>query len=93
MGTAAVAVAGACLASFYLVNPNLGTVFGTKSFMIVVLGGLGSIPGAILGGIIFGLIEQVGAQFMTSTMATMVSFAVFLVVLVLKPSGLLAKKK
>jgi len=91
-GTAAVAVAAACLTEFYIISPNLGATFGTKSFMIVVLGGLGSIPGAIVGGLIFGLIEQVGAQFVTSTMATMLSFAVFLIVLIIKPSGLLVKK-
>ena len=61
--------------------------------MIVVLGGLGSIPGAIIGGLIFGLIEQVGAQFITSTMASMLSFILFLIVLVIKPDGLLGKKK
>ena len=93
LGTAALAIAGACMASFYLVSPSVGNVFGTKSFMIVVLGGLGSIPGAIIGGLIFGLIEQVGAQFITSTMASMLSFILFLIVLVIKPDGLLGKKK
>ena len=81
------------MASFYLVSPSVGNVFGTKSFMIVVLGGLGSIPGAIIGGLIFGLIEQVGAQLITSTMASMLSFILFLIVLVIKPDGLLGKKK
>ncbi|MCD8084272.1 MAG: branched-chain amino acid ABC transporter permease [Clostridiales bacterium] len=93
LGSAAVAIAGACMASFYLVSPSVGNVFGTKSFMIVVLGGLGSLPGALLGGFIFGLIESVGAQFMTSSMANLLSFAVFLIVLVVKPEGLLGKKK
>lgn len=93
LGTAAVAIAGACMASFYLVSPSVGNVFGTKSFMIVVLGGLGSIQGAVLGGLIFGLIEQVGAQFMTSSMASILSFALFLVILVIKPSGLMGKRK
>lgn len=93
LGTAAVAIAGACMASFYLVSPSAGNVFGTKSFMIVVLGGLGSIPGAIVGGLIFGLIEQVGAQFMTSTMASILSFILFLIVLIVKPAGLLGGSK
>ncbi len=93
LGTAAVALAGACMASFYLISPSVGNVFGTRSFMIVVLGGLGSIPGALVGGLIFGLIESVGAQFITSSAASMLSFIVFLVVLVIRPSGLLGKKK
>ena len=93
LGTAALAIAGACMASFYLVSPSVGNVFGTKSFLIVVLGGLGSIPGAIIGGLIFGLIEQVGAQFITSTMASMLSFILFLIVLVIKPDGLVGQKK
>ncbi len=93
LGTAALAIAGAAMSSFYLVSPSVGNVFGTKSFMIVVLGGLGSIPGAIVGGMIFGLIEQVAAQFIPSTMASMLSFAVFLVVLILKPDGLLGRRK
>lgn len=92
LGTAATAIAAACVSEFYIISPNLGNTFGTKSFMIVVLGGLGSIPGAIVGGLVFGIIEQVGAQFVTSTMATMLSFAAFLIVLLLKPNGLLGKK-
>ena len=56
--------------------------------VIVVLGGLGSIPGAILGGIIIGIIETVGAQYMAATWTELLIYAVFLVVLFVKPSGL-----
>lgn len=91
LGAAAVSIAGACLVQFYFVQPQIGATFGTKSFMIVVLGGLGSIPGALLGGMIFGIIEAVGAQFITTTSATMLSFILFILVLVIRPKGLFGK--
>ncbi len=91
LGIAAVAVAGACLSEFYFVQPSVGDTFGTKSFMIVVLGGLGSIPGALIGGFIFGLIETVGAQFINTTSASMLSFLLFMIVLFVKPNGLMGK--
>jgi branched-chain amino acid transport system permease protein len=91
LGTAAVSIAGACLAQFYFIQPQIGATFGTKSFLIVVLGGLGSIPGALLGGMIFGIVETVGAQFITTTSATMLSFLLFIVVLVIRPKGLMGK--
>jgi branched-chain amino acid transport system permease protein len=91
MGVAVVSVAGSLLSQYYYVQPGIGSVFGTKSFMIVVLGGLGSIPGALLGGLIFGLVESVGAQFITSTSASMLSFMLFIIVLFLRPKGLLGK--
>ncbi len=91
LGVAAVSIAGACLCQFLFVQPQLGTIFGTKSFMIVVLGGLGSIPGALIGGIIFGLIEAVGAVFINTTSATMLSFVLFILVLVFRPKGLFGK--
>ena len=91
LGIAAVAVAGACLCQFLFVQPQVGLTFGTKSFMIVVLGGLGSIPGALLGGFLFGLVETVGAQFVNSTSATMLSFLLFILVLVVRPKGLMGK--
>ncbi|MHB1314662.1 MAG: branched-chain amino acid ABC transporter permease [Christensenellales bacterium] len=92
LGIAAVGIAGACLSQFYFVQPQIGAVFGTKSFMIVVLGGLGSIPGALLGGLIFGLIETVGGQFMNTTSASMLSFLLFILVLFIRPRGLMGKE-
>ncbi len=91
LGIAAVAVAGACLSEYYFVQPQVGTLFGVKSFLIVVLGGLGSIPGAILGGLIFGIVESVGAQFITSSASSMLTFILFMIMLFVKPSGLLGK--
>lgn len=91
LGAAAVSIAAACLSQFYFVQPQIGSTFGTKSFLIVVLGGLGSIPGALLGGFIFGLIESVGAQFITTTSASMLSFLLFIIVLVVRPKGLMGK--
>lgn len=82
------AVAGLVLLPFYYVTPSVGNVFQTRAFIVVVLGGLGSVPGALVGGIIIGLIETVAAQFMTASVTSVLIYLVFLVVLFVKPSGL-----
>jgi branched-chain amino acid transport system permease protein len=92
IGTALLAVAAIALLPFYYVHPTVGNVFMTKAFIVVVLGGLGSVPGALLGGIIIGLIESIGAQYMTATLTTAVVYLVFLLVLFIKPSGLFGSK-
>jgi len=89
IGTAIVAIMGAFMTQFYYISPNLGLTFGVKSFLIVVMGGLGSIPGALIGGLIFGLIESIASQFVPLTSATIFSFIVFILVLVLRPQGLM----
>lgn len=88
IGTALLAVAALVLIPFYYVHPTVGNVFMTKAFIVVVLGGLGSVPGALVGGIIIGLIESIGAQYMTATLTTVIVYATFLLVLFAKPSGL-----
>ena len=93
IGVAFVSIAGAFLIQFYYVNSNIGSVFGVKSFLIVVLGGLGSVPGALLGGLIFGIVESVGAQFMPSSSASMLTFLLFIIVLFFRPQGLMGKIK
>ena len=92
IGTALLAVAALVLLPFYYVHPTVGAVFMTKAFIVVVLGGLGSVPGALLGGIIIGLIESVGAQYMTATLTTVIVYAVFLLILFIKPSGLFGSR-
>ncbi|MBC7359715.1 MAG: branched-chain amino acid ABC transporter permease [Desulfacinum sp.] len=88
IGTATAGIAAVTLVPFYNVFPTVGVLFDIKGFIIVVLGGLGSIGGALLGGIIIGLIESVGPQFMTATWTEAIVYGLFLLVLFVKPSGL-----
>jgi branched-chain amino acid transport system permease protein len=92
IGMALLAISGAVLTPFYYVHPAVGWVFGTNSFIIVILGGLGSVPGALCGGILIGLVESLGAQFMNATWTSVVVYAVFLIVLFVRPSGLFGQK-
>ncbi len=93
IGTAVCGVAGCVLIPFYYVYPSVGVVFDIRAFIIVVLGGLGSIPGALLGGIIIGIIESVGAQFMAATWTEEIIYALFLLILFVKPSGLFGHRQ
>lgn len=92
IGTATAGIAAVTLVPFYNVFPTVGVLFDIKGFIIVVLGGLGSIGGALLGGIVIGLIESVGPQFMTATWTEAIVYGLFLVVLFVKPSGLFGQK-
>jgi branched-chain amino acid transport system permease protein len=92
IGTAVAGVAGVALVPFYNIFPSVGVLFDIKCFIIVVLGGLGSIWGALLGGMIVGVIESVGPQFMAATWTEAVVYALFLLFLFFKPSGLFGVK-
>ena len=92
IGTAVVGISAVTLVPFYNIFPSVGVLFDIKGFIIVVLGGLGSIGGAILGGIIIGLIESIAPMFMTATWAEAIVYGLFLVVLFVKPSGLFGVK-
>ncbi|MGD9274371.1 MAG: branched-chain amino acid ABC transporter permease, partial [Desulfobacterales bacterium] len=92
IGTATAGIAAVTLVPFYNIFPTVGVLFDIKGFIIVVLGGLGSIGGAILGGIIIGLIESVAPQFMTATWTEAIVYGLFLLFLFVKPSGLFGMK-
>jgi branched-chain amino acid transport system permease protein len=83
--------AGALMAPIYTIYPYMGSQPMLKAFIVVILGGLGSVPGAVLGGIILGLTESVFATLINTTVATMVSFAIVVVILLVKPTGLLGR--
>jgi len=89
---ALVGLCGTLLSVFYYINPSVGSIFDIRAFIIVVLGGLGSIPGAMLGGIIIGLIESVGAQFISATLTEGMIYLLFLLILFYKPAGLFGLK-
>jgi branched-chain amino acid transport system permease protein len=93
LGTAIAGVAGCVLIPFYYVYPTVGVVFDIRAFIIVVLGGLGSIPGAICGGLVIGLVESVFSQFMASTWTEAIIYAIFLLILFFKPSGFFGHKQ
>ncbi len=92
IGSALAAIAGVLLCSAYpSINPYTGSMPGIKAFVAAVFGGIGSIPGAMIGGILLGIIEIFGKAYISSQMADAIVFAVLIVVLLVKPSGILGK--
>ena len=92
LGCAVLGIVGCVMVPFYYVSPTVGLSFGVKSFITVVLGGIGSIPGSILGGLILGIVESIAAQFVTATSAAIFSFFIFILVLFIRPTGLMGMK-
>jgi branched-chain amino acid transport system permease protein len=92
LGAVCVAVAGCALLLLVEVSPPLGPAYTLLSFVIVILGGLGSMPGALLGGVLIGLSEALAGLFVAPSMKSMFSFGVLILVLLLRPQGLLGKR-
>lgn len=88
IGAALVGLAGALLMPLYYVFPTVGQMFVLISFVVVVLGGLGSIPGAFVGGLLIGLIESLAGAFIDPQLKEAVYFVIFFLVLLFKPSGI-----
>ena len=93
IGSGLAAIAGVLLCSAYpSLTPYTGSMPGIKAFVAAVFGGIGSIPGAFIGGILLGVIEILGKAYISSQLADAIVFAVLIVVLVVKPTGLLGKQ-
>ena len=93
IGSALAAVAGVMYCSAYpTLSPYTGSMPGIKAFVAAVFGGIGSIPGAFIGGLLLGVIEIFGKAYISSLLADAIVFAVLIIVLLVKPTGLLGKK-
>lgn len=91
LGVGLAAVAGALMAPLFSVSPFVGATPLLKAFIVVILGGLGSIPGAVVAGLALGLTESYASLFFSSSMADMLIFAIVILMLVARPKGLLGK--
>jgi len=88
LGTACVAIAACLLIPSYYVNPSAGNAFVLVAFTIVVLGGMGSVPGALIGGLVIGVVESLSSLFLGDSLGQVGIFLIFIVVLLVRPSGL-----
>lgn len=91
VGAACVGAAGALVMPFLFVSPTAGATFNIIAFIVVVLGGMGSIPGALVGGLIIGLTQEMTQLFVSGSSKLMGVFVVFLAVLLVRPQGLFGK--
>ena len=86
-------IAGVLVGSYYqIVYPNMGYMAGLKAFAAAVLGGIGSLPGALLGGLIVGVSESMAATFLGSTYRDSIAFIILIIVLIVRPHGLFGRK-
>ena len=93
IGSSLAAVAGVLLCSAYpSLTPYTGSMPGIKAFVAAVFGGIGSIPGAFIGGILLGVIENLSKAYISSQLADAIVFSILIIVLLVKPTGLLGKK-
>jgi branched-chain amino acid transport system permease protein len=92
IGITMAAIAGVLILPFFPVSPTLGLTFTLQTFVIIVLGGLGSIPGALIGGFIVGVSESVSVLFLPGSLKQLVTFVLFIVIVCLRPSGIFGEK-
>jgi len=93
IGSGLAAAAGALLGPVFVAYPSMGDLAAAKAFAIVILGGLGSIPGATIGGFVLALVEELGAGYISSGYRDAMGFVLIILVLVFRPTGLFARKE
>ncbi len=93
IGIACAALGGVVLLPIFAVSPSMGSDFTFLSFLIIVLGGMGSFFGALAGGVILGITENLGATFFNGSTGHMLTFVLFVILLVFRPYGVLARRR
>ncbi len=93
LGAALAGAAGALYGIIFPFNPYIGALPTIKAFAIIILGGLGSIPGAVIGGLLYGIAENTAVYFLGGIWQDAIAFALLIVVLVIRPTGLFGKKE
>ena len=93
IGTACAAAAGSLLMPVFYVDPYIGLTFVMTAFVVVVLGGMGSYVGALIGGFIIGLAESLGSIILPASLKQLVTFSIFVLILLFKPTGLFGTKR
>jgi len=91
VGLGLAGVAGSLLSMIYVVTPNMGTPYLITALIVITLGGLGSLTGSLIGGVLLGLVETFGVYFTDPSLKILLSYAVFVLVLVFRPRGLFAR--
>lgn len=88
LGVALAGVGGALISTYITISPTVGSLFILKAFVVVVLGGLGNLIGALVGGIIIGVTESFGGVFLPGSLKELATFLIFVIVLLFKPTGI-----
>jgi branched-chain amino acid transport system permease protein len=93
LASALAAAGGALIAVIVAIQPEMGQIWTFKSFLVIVLGGAGNYPGALLGGMLLGLVEQLASLFLTTQLSEVVAYVLLVVVLLVRPTGLLGGRQ
>lgn len=92
ISTGLAAIAALLVAPIFMLSPTMGSLLGLKGFVIIILGGLGSIPGAIVGGLILGMIEALGGGYVSAAYKDAFAFGALVLILAIKPTGLFGEE-
>ena len=93
LASALAAAGGTLIAVIVAIQPEMGQIWTFKSFLVIVLGGAGNYPGALVGGLLLGLVEQLASLFLTTQLSEAVAYVLLVVVLLIRPSGLLGGRQ
>ena len=93
LASALAAAGGALIAVIVAIQPEMGQIWTFKSFLVIVLGGAGNYPGALLGGMLLGLVEQLASLFLTTQLSEVVAYILLVLVLLVRPTGLLGGRQ